>query len=171
MSTQDSSTAAALPFAAGETLLTGCGRRAPCAAELWRAESGEEAVALLAGETLLWGETAWPAAWKRIGTELSFCLTGGPLASPPAGDPGGFRLLSATSPPQEDPEAMWLLHLTGENTCQLSGELLLSATRDRADSRGLLSGGKPWSEGGREHALEVLKFLHAEEGGEAGSAP
>jgi hypothetical protein len=146
------------PFDAAH-LLERCGDARPCAAELWRTEAGSSAVMLLAGEHLQWegSQQRWPATWRRLGTELSWCLEGGALATPPAGDPGGFRLLSATDPPAEDPQARWVLHLGGANTCDLSGELLLSAQRDRVDSRGLTSGGQPWSEGGRVNALEILK--------------
>jgi hypothetical protein len=55
---------------------------------------------------------------------------------------------------------MWILHFSGLNTCQLSGELLLSGTRDRADSRDLSSGGLPWEDGGRKHALSILRAHH-----------
>ena len=50
-----------------------------------------------------------------------------------------------------------MLHFSGQNACQLSGELLLSASRDRADSRALSSGGMMWTDGGREHALGILR--------------
>ena len=69
-------------------------------------------------------------------------------------------MLAATSPPHSDPDAEWMLYFSGTNVCELSGELILAAQRDRVDSRGLLSGGLPWSEGGREHALEILQVLH-----------
>ena len=109
------------------------------------------------GDTLTWDEHSWPASWRRLGTELSWCLEGGPLASPPAGDPGGFRLLAATGSPESDRDTRWLLHFEGTNTCALSGELILYARRDQVDSRDLSSGGMPWSDGGRVNALEILK--------------
>ncbi|MDG1479632.1 MAG: hypothetical protein P8R54_08570 [Myxococcota bacterium] len=150
------SISSAPPFQGAEALLERCSRP-PCAAELWRTERGETATVLVHGETLTWGEQSWPASWKRLGTELSWCLEGGPLSSPPAGDPGGFRLLAATDPPSLDRDARWLLHFGGTNTCALSGELILYAHRDQVDSRGLSSGGLPWSKGGRANALEILK--------------
>jgi len=151
-----SSTATAPPFQGAEALLARCSRL-PCAAELWRTEHGEAATVLVHGDTLTWNDQSWPAAWKRLGTELSWCLEGGPLDSPPAGDPGGFRLLAAVGPPGSDRDARWMLHFGGTNTCALSGELIVYAHRDQVDSRGLSSGGLPWHEGGRVNALEILK--------------
>ncbi|MFT5684410.1 MAG: hypothetical protein ACI8RZ_005351 [Myxococcota bacterium] len=144
-------------------MLARCGDALPCAAELWRTETGEEATVLLRGQHLEWGTQKWSAQWKRLGTELSLCLEGGPLASPPAGDPGGFRLLSALAPPGEDQAARWLLHFSGANTCALSGELILSAQRDQVDSRALYSGGLQWESGGRANALEILKANAAQQ--------
>lgn len=155
--TAEDSTQDALPFAGGHDLLDACGGATPCAAERWVSESGAQAILLVRGDRVVWGEQHWPATWRRLGTELNHCLGGTPLASPPAGDPGGYRMLAATDPPASDPSAEWLLHFSGANPCQLSGELLFSATRDRADSRDLLSGGIPWSEGGRAHANALLR--------------
>ena len=115
---------------------------------------------LHAGEAVVWETESWPAAWRRLGTELSHCLGGDPLALPPGGDPAGFRTLAAKTPPESDREAMWVLSFSGQNSCELSGTLRLHATRDRADSRDLLSGGKPWESGGREHALSLLRLLY-----------
>ncbi len=151
-----SSASTAPPFQGAEALLTRCDSQ-PCAAELWRTEDGVSEQVLVHGDALTWGEQPWSASWRRLGTELSWCLQGGPLASPPAGDPGGFRLLAATGPPGSDRDARWLLHFSGTNTCALSGELILYARRDQVDSRSLSSGGLPWSAGGRVNALEILR--------------
>ena len=136
-------------------LIAQCADPGACAAELWRAADGTEATLLRTRAQLRWQEDTWPATWQRLGGALSMCL-GDPLASPPAGDPAGFRILLARAPPAEDDAAQWILRLSGQNRCRLSGALILQARRDRVDARELLCDGVPWTAGGRDRAQAIL---------------
>lgn len=100
------------------------------------------------GEVELKARSTWPA-WQT----LALCL-GDPMTMPPAGDPAGFRVLAWDDP------VHWRLELSGANTCQATGTVILDAVRDEVDVGGLLIDGRPWREGGRErgHALALQAF-------------
>ncbi|MEC7948062.1 MAG: hypothetical protein VX265_10885 [Myxococcota bacterium] len=84
---------------------------------------------------------------------LALCL-GDPLATPPAGDPAGFRLLHARS----DSWA-WSVHLSGANPCGLDGQIELDAHGHRVRTHGLRAATLPWAEGGREAVVPVARRM------------
>ncbi len=134
------------------------GRSTSCSVELWRStgqgeptsatltRAGQAAVLELAGQRL-----EHRARWRKLGPTMSTCL-GDPLQLPPAGDPGGFRLLRVDA----DGPA-WLLRFSGRNACALSGTLRLSLGSDGVDSSELQVDGAPWSDQGASRALAKLQ--------------
>ena len=86
-------------------------------------------------------------AWTRLGTVLSACLLGDPLAIPPAGDPGGQRSMEGDR---------WALVFSGQNACGLDGRLTLDILADEGDWTALTVDGKPWMRRGREAARERI---------------
>ncbi|MCB9758701.1 MAG: hypothetical protein H6739_02580 [Alphaproteobacteria bacterium] len=88
--------------------------------------------------------------WGAMGAELGPCV-GDPLALPPAGDTGGFRKLVWATPPR------WRVELSGFNRCSLSGAFELDTRVDRVPVVELVVDGRPWREGGREHARAILR--------------
>jgi hypothetical protein len=136
---------AAPPFEGGAALLELCGERRPCAAERLHDENGRT-------RDLLWraGKLIEPATglelrgyWPSIDGALRMCLRLA-LFHPPAADPAGQRLLV-----EDNDQHRWELHLTGRNSCALSGVIRLDAEDDQIDLRELTVDGKPWSKGGR----------------------
>ena len=157
-------------FAEGQDLLgqdcqqaaaTLAARPPPCRAELWQAVeasgdgSDDSAIFLRVGKRtllrLLGQEFRREASWRWLSSPLSDCL-GDPLASPPAGDLAGYRLLVSD---ERDPH--WLLQLSGDNTCHLSGSILLPITGKQAGSQSLSVDGAPWREGGSQLARSHLR--------------
>ena len=148
------------PFAGGEALIARCGETRPCAAERWArlaspdgAAGAEELLLLRVGDRVIGadGEPDWPAAWKRLRGTLAACLPD-PLAVPPAGDPGAWRLL------RRDGEAWtWLVVLSGDNPCALAGRLELDAAGPAVRLDALTAEGRPWRAGGREAAAARLR--------------
>jgi hypothetical protein len=113
----------------------------PCLVEDWT--DGPTTVRVTrAGARLRFDGAPGRTTWTPIAGILSTCL-GDPLALPPARDPVGQRILDG---------ATWLLALSGQNMCGLSGTLRLDVTRDHADWSDLSADGLPWSKGGREAA-------------------
>jgi len=137
-------------------------RPPPCRAELWRplrpageAPGQERTLLLQVGATFLLqtplGETVRSTTWSALGSILAGCLQD-PFALPPAGDPGAFRhlLLGAQG-------TAWVLHLSGENPCRLSGEVRLGILPDGVSVEDLMADGLPWRAGGAERALALWR--------------
>lgn len=75
--------------------------------------------------------------WDTLSPQLRLCI-GDVFALPPAGDPGGRRTFDGSE---------WTLHLSGANACHLGGTLVLDATSERAEWRGLTVDGLSWDAG------------------------
>ncbi|MDP2308224.1 MAG: hypothetical protein Q8P18_19550 [Pseudomonadota bacterium] len=118
----------------------------PCFVEDWRADGARLRVER-AGARLRFDRVPGRTTWTPIGGILASCL-GDPLAAPPADDPGGRRTLEKRT---------WVITLSGQNRCALTGTLRLDATRDHAEWSGISSEGLPWSSGGREAAQTLLR--------------
>jgi len=95
----------------------------------------------------------WQTGWRGLAGPLDLCL-GDPLATPPAGDPGGFRLLH-----ERGGHWRWSVHFSGANPCGITGHLELDATADRVDANALAVDGAPWARGGRERARARARAL------------
>lgn len=169
------------PFVGARDQLDRCGEERPCAAELWRDDSGGELRLLRLGDRIE-GDIAspslpaspWLGAWQSIEGTLGACL-GDPLTDRLGGDTAGRRELQLRAG-----AARWVIHLSGDNRCRLRGELGLELTRDRADTRALVAldaadTPHPWSDAGRrvarvrlvafvrDHAAELYTQAEAEE--------
>ena len=79
---------------------------------------------------------------------LRLCL-GGPLADPPADDPGAYRKLIWGERPR------WVLQYAGTNLCSATGLVILEADGPGVDVSGLMIDGLPWPRGGLERAREL----------------
>lgn len=116
---------------------------------VWRCSDGSQVHVqdqeLLDGHTTL----AMASVWE-LGVPLGPCV-GPPLATPPAGDPGGFRKLAF-----DGATWMWALELTGDNRCGLQGTLLLPIDGARPDPTGLACGPLPWRAGGVQACRQTL---------------
>jgi hypothetical protein len=150
------------PFEGWAAAVATCTAAAECAAERWRKEpltSAVERTLVRDGDRIVWldDQTVWPARWRQISGALSHCL-GDPLAIPPAADPGGGRDL-LEDPATNDARWSWQVRLSGNNRCNLSGTILLSATGPKVDVRDLRVGKQAWHAGGRH---EAEAFLRAE---------
>ncbi len=105
--------------------------------------------------------------WPGLGASLAVCLPE-PLALPPAGDGGGARLMEQTGGPgvARPTRRWWVIVLTGDNPCHLTGELRLAADGLKVDAKGLSVSGLPWQSGGRQLARDNARAqlrLYAEE--------
>jgi hypothetical protein len=141
-------------LAGGAALLgTGCvtanrtldGDGPPCFAEVWQAADRSVAV-LRAGHRLRFDGQRGRTSWSQVDGPLAWCL-GDPLAIPPAGDPGGLRTLDVDT---------WVVHVSGDNRCALTGDLRLAATVDHAAWDDIRAAGHPWDAGGRDAARTTM---------------
>lgn len=151
------STASGVTPAGAERIQSRCG--GPCEVESWHPEpaaAGAAPLLLVVEGDRLWLDGhrgAWRTRWRSLSGTLALCL-GDPLATPPAGDPGGHRLLH-----QRAGEWRWSVHLSGANVCGLSGHLELDALGDRVRAHALQVGHLSWAEGGREAAAPTARGL------------
>ena len=157
-SNQSTESEVALPFSGAEEILSRCENTDLCAAELWRSTDGAEHILLRTDNAVWWSEIhdRWPTKWNRLSGVLEHCL-GDPLDSPPGGDPGGWRQLVTEGTGTSVTKAQWLIHLSGENRCQIYGTLELDATGPTINARALRCGESPWLQGGRECARTTLQ--------------
>jgi len=138
--------AAALGPACATVNLSLRGDGPPCFVEDWT--DGVTTVRVTrAGARLRFDGAPGRTTWTPIDGIVSACL-GDPLALPPARDPVGQRILDGTT---------WVLALSGQNACGLSGTLRLDVTRDHADWSDLSADGLPWANGGREAAQSHIR--------------
>ena len=142
------------PFEGGKAMIERCRERRPCAAERWRSESGEVVDFLLLERTIYFQDERppWPARWLSINGVLRSCM-GDPLTIPPTDDPQAVRTLEITGD-----SATWALHLSGNNSCGLVGQLRLDAKTDNIDLDALRCEGKKWFEGGKQCARSKKKL-------------
>lgn len=141
------------PFEGGRDMIARCKDRRPCAAERWRAQDGTEMDTVLIERTLFFkdGREPWPARWMSITGVLRSCL-GDPLTIPPTDDPASIRTLETVGD-----DATWALHLSGQNSCGLVGQVRLNAKKDVIDLDALRCEAKRWQEGGKQCALKKKK--------------
>jgi len=141
------------PFEGGQEMIARCKERRPCAAERWRAQDGTEMDTVLVERTLFFsdGREPWPARWMSITGVLRSCL-GDPLTIPPTDDPASVRTLET-----KGDSATWALHLSGQNSCGLIGQVRLNAKKDKIDLSALRCEAKRWQEGGKQCALKKKK--------------
>lgn len=150
---------AAVPVEGAAEALARCAEVRPCVVERWVPAEEPPAAALTLlrrGAALEPVEdtepaTPWRTRWTVVNGALDPCL-GDPLAASPADDPAGVRELV-----ERGEARWWRLRLSGHNRCRLAGVLELSTTRDEAVADGLSVEGRPWREGGRQRALELLR--------------
>lgn len=122
----------------------------PCVAELWEPTSDASAatsIVLLRSDSEMRAADrrgVWQTTWRGLSGTLALCL-GDPLATPPAGDPAGFRLLHA-----REGQWAWSVHLSGANPCGLDGQIELAAHGHRVRTHDLRAATLPWADGGRE---------------------
>ncbi len=131
-------------------MVSRCKDRRPCAAERWRAEDGSQMDTLLLERTLFFEDERepWPARWMSITGVLRSCL-GDPLTIPPTDDPQAVRTLETIGD-----KATWALHLSGNNSCGLVGQVRLNAKKDHIDLGALKCEAQRWHEGGKKCALK-----------------
>ncbi len=142
------------PFNGGQALVESC-QSLPCAAEQWSGENGESVKAKREGKHYFWGTEKWPGAWRRLNGSLKDCLKD-PLFYPPAQNSQNLRWLEWKKEP------VWVLSLSGENPCQIKGELRLLANGSKIWTEKLHVNGKKWTEGGRELSRRNL-LIHVSE--------
>ena len=120
-------------------------------------EQDEDTLRVTGGTLAAAGELggAWRTRWPGLGASLGVCVPD-PLALPPAGDPSGTRLLEQDGSPGGSGtiRRRWVVVLSGDNPCRLSGELRLAVTGNKVDAKGLSVSGLPWTRGGRELARD-----------------
>ncbi len=90
---------------------------------------------------------SWPARWLSINGVLRSCM-GDPLTIPPTDDPQGVRTLETLGD-----SATWAIHLSGNNSCGLVGQLRLDAKKDDIDLNAIRCEAQKWFEGGKQCAL------------------
>lgn len=112
----------------------------PCAVEDWGGPGARRVER--AGGVLTIDGTPGRTTWTAINGTLEGCL-GDTLSLPPAADPGATRSMTETA---------WVLTFSGQNRCELGGELTLDIDQDHAEWSRLTAGGLPWEKGGRDHA-------------------
>ncbi len=126
-----------------------CGTQRPCRRERWSpdATSPEQGARFWEqiGTLATWEGEKVRTNWRNLGL-LRACL-GDPFGWPPAGDPQGHRTLESQA---------WVLHFSGNNLCNLEGNLRLDLRADRVDVRALRAGEWPWLNGGRAVAQERI---------------
>jgi len=88
--------------------------------------------------------------WSNWGL-LENCL-GSPLRERTGGDPAAFRTLVIAGT-----KISWVLDFSGLNRCSLGGRVVVDAVEDRVDTAQLEVDGIPWSSGGRQRALAILR--------------
>ncbi len=147
------------PFEGGKAMIARCGDRRPCAAERWRSTKGETIDFLLRERTIHFedGRPDWPARWMSITGVLRSCM-GDPLTIPPTDDPEGVRTLETRGV-----DATWAIHLSGQNSCGLVGQLRLDAKSDDIELDALRCEAQKWFEGGKQCALKHKKAALAPE--------
>lgn len=119
----------------------------PCLKEMWYSGK-KESIAYWSDEAFFWTEeTQFKTRWQAINGALYTCL-GHPFSIPIALDPGGKREFL-------EPDT-WVLHLTGNNTCQLKGQIGLGTKTETIDLNLLEVDGLKWFQGGRDKAQEIL---------------
>jgi hypothetical protein len=119
----------------------------PCFTESW-SSGKKQHYAYWSDAQYFWTETtSFKTRWQSINGVLLTCL-GHPFSIPVALDPGGRREFL-------EPDN-WVLHLTGNNTCHLEGQIGLNTTTETIDLHLLKVDGFKWFQGGRNTAYKLI---------------